>query len=69
MSSQASDAAAAGAEDPWATAAAVLADRSGDAVVQYYFPVQIEVIEPTPVDHDAIADQALHRLTQQLEGR
>jgi hypothetical protein len=31
--------------------------------------VQIEVLEPLPVDQDAITDQALQRLTQHLEGR
>jgi hypothetical protein len=71
---------AAGAEDPWSTAAVVLGDQtaggaqeasgaSAGAVVHYYFPVQIEVLEPLPVDHEAITDQALQRLTQHLEGR
>lgn len=70
---------AAGAEDPWSTAAVLLGEQTGGetpeasgasaAVVHYYFPVQIEVLEPLPVDHDAITDQALQRLTQHLEGR
>jgi hypothetical protein len=70
---------AAGAEDPWSTAAVVLGEQTAGgapeasgasaAVVHYYFPVQIEVLEPLPVDQDAITDQALQRLTQHLEGR
>lgn len=54
---------AAGSE---AQAERVIADA--EAVIHYYFPVEIEVrAAPDPIDPDQLADMALLRLARQME--
>jgi hypothetical protein len=48
-------------------AAAVVADDAR-ATIQYYFPVEVEVVAgPPPVDHHAVAQLALAQLATHLE--
>ena len=54
---------AAGSE---AQAERVVADER--TVIHYHFPVEIEVVAAADLDRDALADHALARLAQHLDG-